>query len=251
MPRKLENIKKPTIPDRKIINPSTGKEITDLSGVRSGKLSVVSLSEKRSGKAMYWNCICDCGERCLVRSIKIVSGWTTSCGCIQFDAESREAARVKATKHGGSYTKEYRTWDAMRRRCNDPKHPQYPDYGGRGIKVCQEWGKFENFIAAMGAAPKGMSIDRINNDGNYEPANCRWATKMTQANNKRNTTYVKYKGRMVPVAELARIGGMNRTAVKQRIAYGWSAEDAISTPIRQHRPKRSIQQAHESTLGSG
>lgn len=120
--------------------------------------------------------------RCVCGAVKSVhyeclrSGATRSCGC---------QTRSKSRTHGQSRTTEYITWQQMRQRCENPKNDRYADYGGRGIRVCKRWARFANFIADMGRKPRGASLDRRNNDGDYKPSNCRWATAKQQANNRR------------------------------------------------------------------
>jgi hypothetical protein len=163
----------------------------DLKNKRFGRLLVVEETEQRSKKGfVIWECLCECGNIALVSSKYLCNGDTTSCGCFHI-----ERIKIANTKHGhrprGRMSAEYQTWSDMIIRCSNPKKDNYKDYGGRGIKVCTDWLKFENFLAYLTAnnmypKPAGMSIDRIENDGNYEPGNIRWADAVTQSNNRRN-----------------------------------------------------------------
>ena len=156
----------------------------DLSGTRFGRLQAVAPAGRR-GSISLWLCKCDCGSDKVTSLGSLRGGKAKSCGCLR-----KETLSARAVKHGasrrGALLPEYRIWKGVRGRCLNARNPKYPIYGGRGITVCERWTDFTNFISDMGPRPSAQhSIDRINNDGNYEPSNCRWATAWQQARNQR------------------------------------------------------------------
>ncbi len=199
--------------------------VKDLIGKKFGRLHVISQVEKRNkNRAVYWECKCDCGNTKIVTGNHLKTGHTKSCGCL-YDPEMN-------TKHGynrRSGTKpEYNIWCNMKNRCQNPEYKEYHLYGGRGIKVCDRWSKFENFIEDMGDRPsKIYSLDRENNDLGYSPDNCRWATIVTQQRNKRSNRWIEYNG-------------------KRMILKEW-ADYFNTTPQNLHRmlKSRSIEYAHQ------
>lgn len=167
----------------------------DLTGNRYGKLLVIKRHGSISNRPA-WLCKCDCGVIVTVKSENLKSGNTKSCGCYKVEI-IRNAGMANVT-HGyakridGKKSKIYSIWDSMRQRCNNENNCNYENYGLRGIKVCEEWNKsFEAFLKDMGIPSEGFSIDRINNDGNYEPSNCRWATRSQQRRNRRDFNEVQ------------------------------------------------------------
>ena len=180
-------------------------------GERYGRLTVVREAIKK-GKYRWVMCRCDCGTVREFRIDYLNNGTSTSCGCRQ-----RELARDRLTTHNMSESMEYESWSRMKNRCNNVYSKDFEMYGGRGIKVCERWNKFENFYADMGARPSPKhSLERIDNDGNYEPDNCKWATIEEQNNNKRNNALFFYNGRYLTVGEGTRLLGLD-----YRKLYHW------------------------------
>ena len=159
------------------------KKRIDLTGQRFGRLAAIAYVGRS------WLCKCDCGSETVILTSSLRSGRTQSCGCLK-----REKLREKLTTHGCSGMKAYSSWVDMKDRCLNHHNSDYKNYGGRGIQVCKRWLKFENFLENMGERPKSLTLDRINNDGNYEPGNCRWATQTEQNRNSRHNRWIEYQG---------------------------------------------------------
>lgn len=203
----------------------------DLTGKRFGRLVVKSRIFTAS-KQPKWLCECDCGTQREVFGNSLRSGATTSCVCFRIE---------QVTQHGLSHkAPEYAVWNSMIHRCTNPKMDSYPDYGGRGIKVCERWrNSFEAFLADMGPRPsKKHSIERKDANGDYEPNNCVWATAIEQGRNKRNNHFLIVRGEKLTFSECLRRFGVARTTLRKRLNSGMSDEDAVLTPDRR-RLKRA------------
>lgn len=182
-----------------------------------------------------WECQCDCGKTTIVRGQDLRNGHTTSCGC--YGQAIRSAAGVKARNgHGLSRTPIYWVWRSMIQRCYNHKSTHFKDYGGRGIEVCSRWRKFDNFLIDMGPIPEGLTLDRHpDNNGNYEPGNCRWATWEEQQNNRRNTVIIEYDNRRLSLSQWARVTGISRHSIRWRIRSGWPLHLALTLPTDMNR----------------
>jgi len=183
-------------------------------GERFSRFTVISQSSRRK----YFTCRCDCGTIKDVRGDHLKYGKTQSCGCLHKEQASARSAVMHAAnvKHGLSGSRIYSVWRGILSRCENRKATHFHSYGGRGISVCERWHSFDNFLADMGIPDEGMTIDRINNDGNYEPGNCRWATRGEQSLNLRNTRLVEIEGVTYKAAILAKLAGMKTDSIVAR-----------------------------------
>lgn len=211
----------------------------DLTGQRFGRLAVVERAWSRKGQ-LFWLCKCDCGKECVIQGSSLRGGRTRSCGCLHNQMAGERIEEINALHPSSIVNKNlYRTWSNMRQRCRNPNNPEYRNYGGRGIKVCLEWDTdffaFERWALESGYQ-YGVSIDRINNDGDYTPVNCRWVNALMQSNNQRRTIMLTYKGETKALRFWADEYGLPRNVVKCRIRSGWTVERALTEPV--HKKKK-------------
>jgi hypothetical protein len=196
-----------------------GKPLNDLTGSRFGALVALCLGDKqRKTNGAWWMCACDCGSIKHLPSSDLVAGKIASCGC-----QHGKRIGIASTKHGMSKGRTYRIWQAMRNRCNR----LHQDYSARGITYDKRWDSFENFLADMGEASDGMSIDRIDVNGNYEKSNCRWATREQQANNTRANVFIEWNGKRQTRSQWEKELGMKPTTLRGRLSAGWPMEKAM------------------------
>lgn len=166
------------------------------------RLTAIGFHEKR-GRNSYWLYRCVCGTEKVIAKYSVQSGDSKSCGCLRKELISA-IGRKRATHGESRNSNEYKIWQGMLRRCNNKNYRGYKDYGGRGIKVCERWRKFENFLADMGRRPANKTLDRTDNDGDYSPDNCRWATASEQNSNRRSNRYLLINGEKMTVTEAVR-----------------------------------------------
>jgi len=208
------------------LQPPFNSRFIDITNQQFARLTVWGPIE-RQGKRVMWLCECICGKMTKVIGHELRSGHTKSCGCLKHDTKSNYI-------HGRSkITPEWRAWCAIRSRCTNSNLFQWKDYGGRGIKVCDRWIEaFENFYADMGQRPSSHhSIERRDNDGNYTPENCFWATRIEQANNKSNVPKYTFQDKTQTLPDWCRELHLDRRKIYTRLRMGWTFERAITTPI--------------------
>lgn len=201
----------------------------DLTGQRFGSLLVLGFSHVDKTRSANWFCRCDCGKEIVLKGNNLRMGNTRSCECL-----ARKAVGDRSRTHGECKSRLYRIWSALHSRCtNDHIEDTFKNYGGRGIQVCDDWKTYETFRewALASGYEDGLSIDRIDVNGNYEPSNCRWATQREQCRNRRNTLWVEFNGYKKPLAEWC-----DELNLPYRVVYArmkkMSFEDAIKKPIR-------------------
>jgi hypothetical protein len=206
------------------VNNSTFRDYNfkDLTGQQFGKWTVLGRDKSRPSRRVLWICLCECGTKSSVRADQLNTGRSRSC-----KACGRERT------HGMTNTTEYNSWDAMKKRCNNPNADNFHNYGGNGITVCDRWKSFENFYADMGPKPSDShSIERKNVLLGYFPENCKWATPEEQARNKRTTVLLTFQGETMCMKDWATKFGVGASCLRKRLLKGWSLERALTQPTR-------------------
>lgn len=213
-----------------------GAKINHL-GKLYGRLLVIDFSHRvkyTGGSRMFWKCRCKCGKETIVLSTHLTSGHTTSCGCYH-----KERIRIANETHGMTskgteFEGEFSCWRSIKTRCLNKRNKNYPRYGGRGIKICDRWlgeNGFPNFVSDMGRRPSlDFSVGRKDNDGNYEPDNCRWETDLEQGQNTSRTKLLTHNGKTQCMSEWCRELGLSDSGIHVRLANGWTLDRALSTP---------------------
>lgn len=212
------------------MNTSPKSRLKDITGRTFGRLTALRFQKTSTGRSA-WICRCSCGNDVHVLTENLKTGNTQSCGCRQRDI-MHEIRTSHGDSVGGKRAKEYMIWLTAKQRTCNPNNPRYPHYGARGITMCERWkNSYEAFLEDMGRCPDRHQLERINNDGNYEPSNCKWATKVQQMNNMRTNFRVTHDGRTQTVAQWAREFGMSDNVLRGRLHLGWSFTEAVSTPV--------------------
>jgi hypothetical protein len=214
----------------------------DLTGKIFGNLTVLSyegLSSPSSNGKQYtqWKCFCACGSIKVIKGSLLRSGHAKSCGCLW--EKHKEEFGKQAVKHGfmADHLRLYKIWQGMMRRCYSQKSENYSIYGGRGIKVTDEWHSVEAFCkwALSNGYADNLTIDRKNNNEDYSPDNCHWANYTVQARNRRNNHKLTFDGKTLCISEWAEILDIRQESIKSRLKYGWSIKDALTMPINRRR----------------
>ena len=208
----------------------------DLHGGRFGRLIVLVRSSKRGKRSqIYWECICDCGNSVVCMGENLKMGNTKSCGCLKREGNNITHGHTRK----GRVSRTYNARSQAITRCYNPDRREYKYYGAIGRTVCARWlESFENFLEDMGECPEGMSLERVDNEGNYCKENCIWATPEVQHNNTHNNRKYEYMGITATVPVWSRITGINMWVLYPRLRrYGWSVEEALTTPagVRRHK----------------
>ena len=193
-----------------------------MTGKTYGRLTVIRFDRTDQNSRAHWLCKCECGTEKTIQGWHLRSGQIISCGCYH----KERTARINGS-HGMKNTCIYRVWRSMINRCRYANRAEWENYGGRGISVCERWEDFTNFLEDMGHPPEGMSIDRIDNDGNYEPGNCRWATRKQQNRNSRRALSISAFGKTQCLKAWADEYGLKYHSLRSRLRMGWTIEEAL------------------------
>lgn len=200
-------------------------------GISDSRLIIIKQAPIKKRKKAYWICKCSCGNPSyfIVEGTCIRSGNTLSCGCVKKDRHPQS--------HGQSKGKLYAVWVAMKKRCENANSHDYVRYGGRGICVCDEWKTYEPFYnwAMNNGYLEGLELDRVDNDGNYCPENCRWTTHREQCRNRSTNIWIEYNGKKLSPREWSKITGIPDATIRARLQCGWTSEEAILVPYKMKR----------------
>lgn len=218
---------------------SSHKNFKDITGCIFSRLTVLGFSGRNKHGNIFWFCRCDCGNITKISGSNLRNGTSSSCGCFRSE-KVKERLIIHGKYKKSNISPEHNTWQSMLNRCLSPKNKQFHRYGGRGIQVCDRWKEsFENFLADMGKRPEGKTLDRYpDNNGNYCPENCRWATRKEQQNNMSSNKELTFDGRIQNISQWANEAGIKVDVFWHRINYGWPIEKAMSTPVRKMNKRK-------------
>lgn len=209
----------------------TSSTFQDLTGRVIGSVSVIGFVGSNERRQAKWLCRCKCGKEIITWQKVLVRGFHAGCGCWRAG---------QGTTHGMSRTPTYSSWQRMIDRCTNAKNKHFENYGGRGVVICHRWRiSFKNFLDDMGIRPDGTSLDRVNNDGNYEPGNCRWATRSQQQSNRRVNHLITINGETRTITQWSLVSGISTCTISSRIRLGWKHEDAVFMALNQGHYRRS------------
>lgn len=211
----------------------------DLTGKKFGNLTVVKKVERKN-RSNQWLCKCDCGKEVVCYQYNLERGTSTSCGCLR----SYYAKKTRSC-HGESTSKFYKKWSSIKTRCYNKNTPCYKNYGGRGIKMCDEWLDFWNFRewAYKNGYSEGLTLERIDVNGNYEPSNCKWIPMEEQAINKRNNSFIEYGGKKQTISQWSKELGVGKEVLSYRYRAGWTPEECLfgkKTAGKHQLPRKEI-----------
>lgn len=219
-----------------------GNGFDNLIGRKFGRLTVIGLSEKKSGRKSYWVCECECGNKKLVRSDGLKRGQVRSCGCLK---EEQNIINLDRTTHGdtptGGHKRLWQIWQGMKKRTSNPNDNAYPRYGGRGITMCNEWREsyiaFKEWALANGYADN-LTIERTDVNGNYEPSNCKWATQKEQCNNRRSNVHIEWQGKTQNIKQWADELGFSYRVLHDRYHRYGHRPPELFKPVKNARKHR-------------
>lgn len=213
----------------------------DLIGKKFYRLTVISEASKWRDGRVRWECICLCGKKKEVLTNLLLTGVTRSCGCLR-----KENVGNMFRTHGMCWTPTYKSWVSMKRRVTSKKHPMYKRYGGRGISICSRWYDFKNFFNDMGNRPPNLTLERIDNEKDYTPLNCKWATRKEQNNNKISNRKIEFNGYKRNVTQWAKSLGVDPQLIYNRLRRGWTIERILTTPAYDRgQYEKKVSQAFE------
>jgi len=209
-------------------------KVLDLIGQKFERLLVIQRVKNNKYGCSQWLCRCDCGKEKIILGNNLIRNITKSCGCLQKE-RATIGSKIHNTIHGhaknSQRSKTYVAWHDMLQRCNNPKDEIYKYYGGRGIKVCNRWLEFKNFLEDIGEIPKNLSLDRIDNHGNYSLENCKLSTMKEQSRNKRSNVNITYEGKIWCLNDLAKEHNIHKDTLRYRLKIGLSIEEALTLPV--------------------